>query len=189
MTDLGTTNRLSQEYYWGENNDEDIIPDDQVPYVAQLIVYTADGRELLSNKVEVPVKIYTRSPRHCMDCRKEILHYTLPLFAFDDAGLNSISQRALREYVYPGIAPDAIVHVIGHTDDIGMDDYNLGLSERRADAVTRDIQTTVSKGLIDSLDKQGAGERQPLFNNVFPEGRFYNRTVHVIVENTREGGW
>jgi outer membrane protein OmpA-like peptidoglycan-associated protein len=189
MTDIGLTERLSPKYNWGMNDNEDSIPEDSAPYTAQLIVYTADGEELISNRVEVPVKIFTNRDRDriCVDCRREIRRYSLVLFPFDDARLGSINQRILKEYVYQGISQDASVTVTGHTDDIGSYSHNDALSEQRADAVVRDMRKNVRDGVIVSLEARGAGESAPFFNNDLPEGRFFNRTVEVVIENPRPG--
>ncbi|MDO9520797.1 MAG: OmpA family protein [Pseudohongiella sp.] len=58
------------------------------------------------------------------------------LFDFDDAALSSAGRQELDQLIRQinGLSYEAVV-VIGHTDRIGTRDYNLGLSQRRADAV------------------------------------------------------
>ena len=63
----------------------------------------------------------------------------------------------------------------GHTDSVGNDDYNLKLSQRRADAVR---QYLVGKGVAATrLEAQGLGEAQPVADNNTAEGRAQNRRV------------
>jgi outer membrane protein OmpA-like peptidoglycan-associated protein len=190
MTDIGLTDKLSPEYSWGMNGNEDIIPEDEVPYVAQLIVYTDDGQELMSNRVEVPVKIFTRKSRggdH--EHWKKIDRFSLALFSYDNSRLDDISKRALREYVYHDIKEVSNVWITGYTDVIGSDDHNQDLSQRRAASVLGDMQKEIKQGAVASVEAKGVGENSPLYSNDLPEGRFYNRTVQVIVENPREDGW
>jgi outer membrane protein OmpA-like peptidoglycan-associated protein len=189
MTDIGLTETLSPEYNWGRFGDEDSIPEDEVPYTAQFVVYTDDGQELLSNRVEMPVRIFTArdQKRYCFDCRTDIERYSLVLFPFDDARLSSINQRMLEEYVYQDIRPDARITVTGHTDNIGSYSHNSELSEQRAAAVARDMRTKVRKGLNVSVEATGVGEDAPLYSNDLPEGRFYNRMVEVVVESPSPG--
>jgi len=72
-----------------------------------------------------------------------------------------------------------VVEVAGHTDSIGSEEYNQGLSERRANAV-RDY--LVSKGIKASrLTARGYGELQPVATNDTSEGRQANRRVELIV--------
>ncbi|MDT3706453.1 MAG: OmpA family protein [Thiobacillus sp.] len=73
---------------------------------------------------------------------------------------------------------DVKVEVAGHTDSIGTDEYNMGLSMRRADAVRMYL---IDKGIAaDRLTARGYGESQPIADNATEEGRFKNRRVELI---------
>ena len=73
---------------------------------------------------------------------------------------------------------DVKVEVAGHTDSIGTDDYNMGLSLRRANAV-RDY--LIGKGIAaDNLTAKGYGESQPVADNRTAAGRFKNRRVELV---------
>ena len=73
---------------------------------------------------------------------------------------------------------DVKVEVAGHTDSIGTDDYNMGLSLRRANAV-RDY--LIGKGIAaENLTTKGYGESQPVADNQTAEGRFKNRRVELV---------
>lgn len=73
---------------------------------------------------------------------------------------------------------DVKVEVAGHTDSIGTDEYNMGLSLRRADAVRNYL---VDKGIAaDRLTVKGYGESQPIADNATDAGRFQNRRVELI---------
>jgi OOP family OmpA-OmpF porin len=72
-----------------------------------------------------------------------------------------------------------VVEVAGHTDSQGSEDYNQGLSERRANAV-KDYLT--GQGITASrLSARGYGENQPVASNDTEEGRQDNRRVELIV--------
>jgi outer membrane protein OmpA-like peptidoglycan-associated protein len=72
-----------------------------------------------------------------------------------------------------------VVEVAGHTDSVGSDAYNQGLSERRANSV-KDYLT--SKGVTATrLTARGYGEAQPVASNDTDEGRAENRRVELIV--------
>jgi OOP family OmpA-OmpF porin len=72
-----------------------------------------------------------------------------------------------------------VVEVAGHTDSIGPEDYNQGLSERRAQSVQDYL---VSKGIRASrLTARGYGETMPIASNDTKEGRAENRRVELIV--------
>lgn len=72
---------------------------------------------------------------------------------------------------------------VGHTDSIGTEKYNQGLSERRANTVK---QYLISKG-IDSnrIYTEGKGELQPVASNATREGRAQNRRVEIEIVGTR----
>jgi OOP family OmpA-OmpF porin len=71
------------------------------------------------------------------------------------------------------------IEIVGHTDDVGDDDYNMALSLERAQSV-RDY--LVSKGLDpNKILVAGMGETDPIASNSTPEGRAENRRVEVLV--------
>lgn len=74
--------------------------------------------------------------------------------------------------------PDRKVLIEGHTDNVGSDQNNLGLSERRAQAVQASlVQRGVNRNQITSL---GKGENFPIASNDDANGRQSNRRVELI---------
>lgn len=74
---------------------------------------------------------------------------------------------------------NALLAVIGHTDDQGPEDVNLQLSFDRAQAVAAEIS---SRGVDESrLDVLGKGETEPIATNDTPEGRSANRRVEFLI--------
>ncbi len=72
------------------------------------------------------------------------------------------------------------VLINGHTDDVGDDNYNQGLSERRAKAVADWF--IAGKYLPASiLRTQGFGKKQPLIPKTDPASRAKNRRVEIIL--------
>jgi outer membrane protein OmpA-like peptidoglycan-associated protein/tetratricopeptide (TPR) repeat protein len=83
----------------------------------------------------------------------------------------------------PGIG----IQLTGHTDAIGADDYNLHLSERRAQSIADYL---IGKGIDSSrLKVTAAGEIRPIALNKYedgtdsPDGRRLNRHVSIKLEN------
>jgi len=75
--------------------------------------------------------------------------------------------------------PTLHLTVEGHTDSTGTDDYNLKLSERRADSV-RDY--LVSNGIVAAnIEAHGLGKDGPVATNDTAAGRQQNRRVEMIV--------
>jgi outer membrane protein OmpA-like peptidoglycan-associated protein len=77
--------------------------------------------------------------------------------------------------------PDRNITIIGHTDDQGGDAYNMGLSQRRADAVEFYLtQLGIEPQRIAAL---AMGEREPIADNATESGRMQNRRVEVVIDN------
>jgi outer membrane protein OmpA-like peptidoglycan-associated protein len=77
--------------------------------------------------------------------------------------------------------PDSSVLIEGHTDNTGSYEYNLDLSQRRADSVKSWL---VGKGVSTArLNTSGKGEGSPVAGNDSATGRQLNRRVEVIIEN------
>ncbi|MBW2465962.1 MAG: OmpA family protein [Deltaproteobacteria bacterium] len=77
--------------------------------------------------------------------------------------------------------PKTTVELEGHTDSIGPEDYNMGLSKRRAESVKR---TLVERFNIDAsrITTTGYGETRPVDTNDTPAGRQNNRRVDAFIE-------
>ncbi len=103
------------------------------------------------------------------------------LFDFDSAALRSESRDTLRELA--GVLaryPEQSVSVAGHTDSTGSDDYNQGLSDRRARAVADFL---AAQGVPRSrIAAYGYGESRPVASNATAEGRQLNRRVQVFIK-------
>ena len=100
-------------------------------------------------------------------------------FGFDSAEILPASGPVLAR-LYDGLQGDqsAAVDIVGHTSSEGSEEYNRGLSERRAGAVVADL---VARGLgADRLNPVGAGEGQPIASNDDEAGRALNRRVEVV---------
>ena len=75
--------------------------------------------------------------------------------------------------------PGLDLEVEGHTDSVGGDNYNQGLSERRAESV-RDY--LVQQGIArDTIVAHGFGESPPVTTNDTASGRQQNRRVELVV--------
>ncbi len=74
--------------------------------------------------------------------------------------------------------PQTKVLIEGHTDSRGSDAYNDALSERRARAVSTELE---SRGIsADQIQTAGRGKAYPVASNDTPEGRQQNRRVEIV---------
>jgi outer membrane protein OmpA-like peptidoglycan-associated protein len=101
-------------------------------------------------------------------------------FDFNKADIKPESRPALKEIAQlltqePGLK----VHVVGHTDNVGGFEFNLGLSRRRAEAVVSDL--TREYGIAPNrLTPNGVAYLAPVAVNTTEEGRAKNRRVELV---------
>lgn len=103
------------------------------------------------------------------------------LFDFDSANLTSAAKSELDKLAeeIKGYEKLDSVAITGHTDSSGSDQYNQGLSERRAASVKDYL---VSDGLpADKITTSGKGESEPVESNATKEGRAKNRRVEIEI--------
>jgi len=104
------------------------------------------------------------------------------LFASGRADLKTGATSNLNKLVaFLNKYPDRTVAIEGYTDSVGNEDYNQGLSERRADSV-KSYLAGQGIGSI-RLSASGKGKSDPVAGNDSASGRQQNRRVEVIISN------
>jgi len=183
LTDVGV---LDAEKEWDWMNNDDEYPKDETAYQAKLVITTKSDKECESDPISIPVmQVSTEKKRVERIKDTTIERYSLILFPFDRSDAGPLNNRIMHDYVYNRCKPNSIVEVIGHTDVVGLYEHNQKLSERRSNTVYKGIKK-VTKGNLGKLTVYGVGEDEPLYTNSLPEGRFYNRTVQVIIRTPIE---
>lgn len=163
------------------------------PLELRLSVTDKSGRECLSGMVTIPVRRITtedkqRESAQDKSSNKTLERYNLIMFPFDKSDVGPMNGRILREYVLPRLVESSDVMIVGHTDIIGEEQYNKTLSESRGANAREEVARLLQakKMSVALLESKGVGEFEPLFDNRLPEGRFYNRTVQVLIETPVE---
>lgn len=102
------------------------------------------------------------------------------LFATNSADLRPGLVADLRDVGQSLLAyPDTTVQVVGHTDNTGDANFNLGLSQRRAQSVANVLFT---EGVTaNRVQVVGRGEDQPIASNLTDVGRAQNRRVEIVI--------
>ena len=101
-------------------------------------------------------------------------------FDFDSARLQLNGQRLLDDVVkFLSSQSELKAEIVGHTDSIGPEAYNLKLSAARAASA---LNYLVGKGVAaERLSSKGLGEASPVASNETPEGRETNRRVEFNI--------
>jgi OOP family OmpA-OmpF porin len=105
-------------------------------------------------------------------------------FDFDKSVLKPEGKAKLDDLIgkVKGINLEVVI-AVGHTDSVGSDAYNQGLSMKRSEAVKAYL---VSNGVEKNrVYTEGKGEKQPVADNKTSEGRAKNRRVEIEVVGTR----
>jgi outer membrane protein OmpA-like peptidoglycan-associated protein len=102
------------------------------------------------------------------------------LFAFSKSDLGDSAKGNLNKLVtILDKYPNTNIEIQGHTDSRGTDDYNMGLSLRRADAVRDYLQSQGINAV--RMTTRGFGESAPAYTNDTPEGMAQNRRVEFLI--------
>jgi outer membrane protein OmpA-like peptidoglycan-associated protein len=102
------------------------------------------------------------------------------LFGFDSYALTDASKKSLDELRdILNKYSDTNIEVQGHTDNSGSDDYNLSLSQKRAEAVAAYLR---SNGISSSrVTTKGFGEAYPKYSNDNETDKAMNRRVEFLI--------
>lgn len=140
------------------------------------------GAKSYTFKLILPVTISSTDIPTQSSAGKYLEIFTLENVTFETASwelkpesfsyLDSLVERLKRK-------PTMEIEIAGHTDDIGSDEDNLILSQRRAETVYNYL---TSKGIEpERITPIGYGEHYPLATNRTPEGRAKNRRIEIRV--------
>jgi outer membrane protein OmpA-like peptidoglycan-associated protein len=115
---------------------------------------------------------------------EEMMRFSI-IFEFNSPDAILIYEKYLTEVVMQKIPNDATVIISGYTDIIGNETHNQQLSTNRANDVRKiftDGLTKIGRNDV-KIELYGFGEElnSAPFENKYPEGRFYNRTVIIDI--------
>jgi outer membrane protein OmpA-like peptidoglycan-associated protein len=103
------------------------------------------------------------------------------LFKAGDFDIPQVSELGFQLWaVFLAANPDVQVTIIGHTDNVGSEQYNIDLATRRA-LVARDQIGKTDESVLDRVHVAGVGPSDPIATNDTPEGRQLNRRVEFAV--------
>ena len=102
------------------------------------------------------------------------------LYDFDSDAIRADAAQNLRTLAASlDKYPNTDILIVGHTDNVGSDSYNQGLSQRRASSASNFL---VSQGVSSGrLRSAGRGETEPIASNDDDSGRQLNRRVEVAI--------
>lgn len=173
--------------------DIDLLDETGVPDSAE-IAASISSLAIDIRRIEIPppVRIEIPAPRSLRVDVEEDDQTTITLsadvlFAFDEDALNARSEQIVQTIADEKLLDtEGPIQVVGHTDSIGDDAYNQGLSERRAAAVAAALREVL--GASREIEEDGRSFHEPVAENKLPngddnpEGRAQNRRVEIIFD-------
>ncbi|WP_165836368.1 OmpA family protein [Taibaiella soli] len=180
------------------DSDGDGIPDnkDKCPYVAGLAQYDgcpppdADKDGVPDTEDRCPNDPGPASNQGCPEIKQETVRQVekAAKAIFFETGKATIKKASYKQLdVVVKVMkdnPSYFADIEGHTDNVGSHDLNMGLSQKRAEAVKNYF---VKKGISeDRLTAQGFGETQPIATNETATGRAANRRTVIKLRNFKK---
>lgn len=102
------------------------------------------------------------------------------LFNFDKSDLTSEAKTNLNKFITVlKDYPETNIEIQGHTDNVGTESYNKGLSKRRASSVNSYLASNGVKS--GRLSTRGFGEAAPAYENSTAENQALNRRVDFLI--------
>lgn len=160
---------------WNVETNQNTIPKLQEPIFYNLYLKDEKGNEFISNEKTIKIDLVTiQEKRKEMLGDFEIERFSLILFDFDKANIDG-NNKNIVEFIKNRIKTNSEIEITGYTDRTGEAQYNKNLSTKRS-------ENTKNALGIESAIFNGLGSEVTLYNNNLPEGRFYCRTVNVMVK-------
>jgi outer membrane protein OmpA-like peptidoglycan-associated protein/Mg-chelatase subunit ChlD len=175
------TNAGFVDQQWNWKNAANQLPHSSLRY--EVIVEDSLDLKTTVAGATIPVRYLTTEQKQIEHLPEmDVERISLILFEFGKADMGVANERILRD-IPDHVGQRSSVRVLGYTDMIGEEEINRALSDRRARVVADKLRLLVRSG--QSIGAAGLGETSPLFDNAMPEGRFYNRTVQIVIETPR----
>lgn len=160
---------------WAMKKEGDNAPQGNIPIYYKLRITDSLGITFNTKPKNLPIQQLTvAKKRSSQQEDKQFEYYSLILFDYGKSNLGK-EHREVVDFVKERISKDAKVFVYGYTDAKGETKINQKISDLRAKAVAKRLD-------LKGLNVEGLGESQLLYENAYPEGRFYCRTVRISVE-------
>ncbi len=158
---------------WNLNNKQEMIPKFSEPLVFTITVEDRKGNKKTFENQTLPIEqITVQKKKTERQGDYEIELFNLILFDFDKSKLE-LNNKKIVDFILSRIKPESTIEIIGYTDESGNKEYNTKLAKDRAQSIKKALNSNAATVNI--------GDAM-LYDNKYPEGRFYCRTVEVIVK-------
>jgi outer membrane protein OmpA-like peptidoglycan-associated protein len=147
----------------------DLENNDKVLY--KVVSIDNDGLERILAETMVPVK-------QIISSKNRVEKYNLITFGYNSSNVNETNNFIIED-IKGNINDNSTLTIKGYTDQTGTAAYNRQLSLRRAEEISHYFQSN-------KIITKGVGFDEILYPLQFPEGRFYSRTVNIMVDTIED---
>ncbi len=168
------TSSLPNTIDWEIAKDQALTPKLAKPVSCSLTIIDKKGNSKMVGTDQMDIDLITierKIKEHINGY--EVDSFSLILFDFNKSDVEDENKKIIAA-IQKRVKKESEISVMGTTDRIGTEEYNTRLSQERANAVKTAINRKGSVSI-------GKGEQDLRFDNDLPEGRFYCRTVNVVV--------
>ncbi len=175
MKSLSGTGKPQDRIEWNTEREITTAPKLTVPVQYTLTVNDESGANTAASGT-LPLEIVSIAKKRAAKLAdKEVNTFGLLLFDFNKAEVTE-QNTGILDIVRKQVRPESRISITGFTDRTGNSTINKNLSKQRASA------TATMLGRLDAT-VDGRGSDGLLHDNTTPEGRFYCRTVNIVIEN------
>ncbi len=153
---------------------EGYIPRNEKLDVSSVTHFQANQKDFFMEKQ----KIVHTNIKEDKNFNGDVTDFSVVYFDFDKDNPKQTSIEELKRVVDVAKQEDINIKIEGHTDAIGTDAYNMGLSIRRALSVYKFFKEVGVS--TDRMKYEGFGESRPVETNESEEGRARNRRVEIF---------
>jgi outer membrane protein OmpA-like peptidoglycan-associated protein len=160
------------DWYIGSEMSEKLMKDTSITFQFKAITSLKDSAEINGELPIEQVTLHKKKINRVQD--REVNTFSLILFDVRSSDINKANADII-EFIKGYVKPNSTINITGYTDRLGDANANQKLAQDRADATAKSLNmkqraTVMAKG------------NSALYDDRFPEGRLYTRTVDVIVD-------
>lgn len=171
-----SSGNADKEIIWNVN--DTTLPKQNTPVQIVYAVTDNIGQTQKAEEVFATRHITVKQKRAEQVSDNRIERYRLIMFDFNSSSIPSQDKQFLQTLAQRLQQMDkAKIAISGYTDRTGSKDYNLRLAQRRCEETQKLLKIPAERSTLDPV-----GNNRQIYDNNSPEGRFFSRTVEVVVE-------
>jgi outer membrane protein OmpA-like peptidoglycan-associated protein len=160
------------DWYIGSEMSEKLMNDTSITFQFKAITSLKDSAEINGELPIEQVTLHKKKINRVQD--REVNTFSLILFDVRSSDINKANADII-EFIKGYVKPNSTINITGYTDRLGDATANQKLAQDRADATAKSLNVKLRATV-------SAKGNSALYDDRFPEGRLYTRTVDVIVD-------